>query len=240
MPSQSELKKELLEIQSLAKSRFQENIYQRLLVTTITLLITISTLIIIIAYFIRIFFGGETLIGDFLLNLGTDFIGSTIIFIAFSVTIKPYDTSIVSKRKFRIAIISVLSVAAIAFVLTVLNNRNSFITYQPEVNLSNPSFQPYSSQLYYSPEINDCYRSTTDKCGYVIREMEASGLINRHIELYYGQDFINSFLLNISTQFLGSLIIFVGIEQLFRIFERQQENQLAMLKRIDQLSMKIE
>src|SRR5690606_2181322 len=113
---------------------FQENVYGRLLVTTISLLSIISVLVIIISFFIRILLNGESLIGDFLLNLGTDFIGSTIIFIAFSITIKPHDTSLTNSRKFQIAIISVLCVAIVAFVLTVINNRGSLVTYRPEVN----------------------------------------------------------------------------------------------------------
>ena len=74
----------------------------------------------------------------------------------------------------------------------------------------------------------------------LLSSLEARGLISEHFEWYYGQDFVSSFLLNISTQFLGALIIFVGVEQLFQLFERQREVQQAMLEKIEQLSKKIE
>jgi len=217
----TELKKELFEIQLLAKTKFQENVYQRLLVTTISLLIVISVLILTISFLVkRLFY--ETLIGDFLLNLGTDFIGSTIIFVTFSVILKSNESFDPNKNKFRLVLFWVAFLGIITFLGALLNNRFNFLSYYPSLD---------------NTEIG----SAINAPGLVgiIGQMRALGFISSHSEWYSGQGFVNSLLLNLSTQFIGALIIFVGVEQLFRQFESQQEVQKMIVKRIDQLNEKI-
>ena len=246
MLSSTELKKELAEIQSLADSKFQENIYQRLLITTITLLIIISILILTISFFIRFTLNDETLLGDFLLNLGTDFVGSTIIFIAFSVTLKPKSPDS-SKNNFLAVTFGVLAVGVIAFTFAFANNEWRLLTYSPyetdsyiidkisrvSADLPSDATEEDKEMIY-----NFVYQS--DLSRNIFYMLDRGGYINRHYEIYFGQDFVNALLLNISTQFIGALIIFVGIEQLFQLFERQQDVQQSMLKRIEQLAMKVE
>ena len=244
MISSSDLKKELIEIQSLAEAKFQENLYQRLLITTISLLIIISILLLAISFFLRFIFNGGTLLGDFLLNLGTDFIGSTIIFIAFSILLK----SETNKGNFRNVILVVFAIGIIAFIAAILNNHGKWLTYEPNKDsyfIADSAFRPdpfnFPSNVPTECSgiiISNVYNSNSSYR--IVNNLESAGYINRHIESYYGQDIVNSLLLNISTQFIGALIIFVGVEQLFQIFEKQQEIQNSMLKRIELLAKQIE
>ncbi len=244
MANSSDLKKELIEIQSLAREKIQDNFYQRLVVTTITLLSIVILLVIVVSFLLKFVFGKDTIIGDFLLNLGIDFIGSTILFVIFSVVLKSSDHS---KQSFKKIIFGFLGIGFLAFIFAFINNRGGYLIFYPQRS----DFHIQSRMSYINYDVlladasNECDAAVYDVVRKsigsesILNNLDEAGLINRRYEIYSGQEAVNALLLNISAQFIGALIIYIGIEQLFQLFEKQQEAQKIMLKRIEQLVMKV-
>ena len=134
------------------------------------------------------------------------------------------------------------SIAIFTFVFAQYNQWRPFSSWDysimneiHEASLAFPQDMPEESKIiiYYHFHFSQMIPSIFD-------QLDRAGYIKGHYEFYSEQNFINVLLLHISSQLVGTLIIFAGINQLLQLIEKQQNARKTVSQRIAMLTMKLE
>ena len=238
MTNLSEIERDLIEIQSLVDSNFTIGIRRRIIF--VLMILNISTLVV--SLLLKTTYK-QALFGDFLLMLGADFVGSTIV-----LAVLIYTQSRQSQRIFKIILSGVftISIALFVFVLAQYNKWESIYffpsSWEPEiiqdihneVGLAFPQDMPEESKIiiYHHFHFSQLIPN-------IFNELNNAGYIKSPYESYFGKNFINVLLLHISSQLASTLIIFAGINKLLQVIEKQRNAQKLISQRIAMLSMKL-